>query len=85
MARKRILKGAPKRGKLNRREVERVVREVVYARRGIEVPKTGRKRRTTTIEVGRDVKTGRFIRREEAKRRTETAVVETIKIPKKKR
>lgn len=85
MARERIVKYPLKRGKLNRREVERVVREVVYARRGIEVPKTGQKRRTTTIEVGRDVKTGRFISREEAKHRTDTAVVETIEIPKKKR
>ena len=32
-----------------------------------------------TFQVGRDAKTGRFITVKEAKRRTKTAVVETIK------
>jgi hypothetical protein len=86
VARERIVKHTPKRGKLKRSEIRRVVREVVYARLGIEGPKssTGRKRGTTTIKVGRDAKTGRFISREEPERRADTAVVETIKIPKKR-
>ena len=87
VARQRIVKDPPKRGTLNRSTIKRVVEQVVYARRGLEVPtsSTGRKRGVTTIKVGRDVKTGRFISREEAERRTDTAVVETIKIPRKKK
>lgn len=86
VARQRIVKDPPIRGTLKRSEIKRVVEQVVYARLGIEVPKSsiGRKRGVTTIKVGRDAKTGRFISREEAERRIDTAVVETIKIPKKK-
>ena len=35
-----------------------------------------------TIKIGRDAKTGQFITVKEAKRRKNTAVVETIKIKK---
>ena len=83
----RIVKDPPKRGTLNRSTIKRVVEQVVYARRGLEVPtsSTGQKRGVMTIKVGRDAKTGRFMSREEAERRTDTAVVETIKIPRKKK
>jgi hypothetical protein len=37
------------------------------------------KKKAETFQVGRDAKTGRFITVKEAKRRTNTAVVETIK------
>ena len=37
------------------------------------------RKRSTTIKVGRDAKTGKFITVVEAKRRKRTAVVETIK------
>jgi hypothetical protein len=37
------------------------------------------KKNPETFQVGRDAKTGRFITVKEAKRRTRTAVVETIK------
>ena len=37
-----------------------------------------------TRKIGRDAKNGRFIKVEEAKRRPNTTVVETIKNPKKK-
>ena len=87
MVRERIVKHTPKRGNLKRSEIRRVVREVLYARHGLEVPtsSTGQKRGVMTIKVGRDAKTGRFMSREEAERRTDTAVVETIKIPRKKK
>ncbi|WAC08895.1 MAG: hypothetical protein OS130_06860 [Thermodesulfobacteriota bacterium] len=38
----------------------------------------------TTFKVGRDAGTGKFIPVKVAQRRTSTAVVETIKVPKKK-
>ena len=83
MARERIVKDPPKRGKLTKRQVQRAVEKVVYARRGGgEAVQT---RHVTTFKVGRDAKTGRFISCKEAGRRKETAVVETIKIPKKKK
>jgi hypothetical protein len=37
------------------------------------------RKRSTTIKVGRDAKTGKFITVAEAKRRKRTVVVETIK------
>ncbi|MCY4401233.1 MAG: hypothetical protein OXD54_01500 [Candidatus Poribacteria bacterium] len=37
------------------------------------------RKRTTTVKVGRDAKTGKFMTVSEAKRRKKTAVVETIK------
>jgi hypothetical protein len=40
--------------------------------------------KTYTIEVGRDSKTGEFIKVKEAERRPSTTEVEHIKIPKKK-
>ena len=41
--------------------------------------KMGDRKNAETFQVGRDAKTGRFITVKEAKRRTKTAVVETIK------
>ena len=37
------------------------------------------RKRTTTVKVGRDAKTGKFITVTEAKRRKRTTVVEAIK------
>ena len=37
------------------------------------------RKRTTTVKVGRDAKTGRFIPVKAAKRRKSTAIVQTIK------
>ena len=81
MPRERTVKYPPKRGKLKRSEVKRVVEKVVYAR--LNGRKAGQTHHVTTIKVGRDARTGRFITCKEAKRRKATAVVETIKIPKK--
>ena len=67
MAKERIVKDTPKRGKLTDRQIQRAVEKVIYTR------------------LGRDAKTGRFITCKEAKRRKATAVVETIKRPKKKK
>ena len=83
MARERIVKYPPKRGKLTERQIQQAVEKVIYARLGVE--EKGQKHHLTTIKVGRDAKTGRFISCEEAERRKETAVVETIKIQKKKK
>ena len=83
MARERTVKDTPKRGKLTDRQIQRAVEKVIYARLG-----GGEARQThhvTTIKVGRDARTGRFITCKEAERRKATAVVETIKIPKKNR
>lgn len=83
MARERIVKGTSKRGKLTERQVQRAVEKVIYARLGgVEAAQT---RHVTTIKVRCDVKTGRFISCKEAERRKSTAMVETIKRPKKKR
>ena len=65
------------------RQVQRGIEKVVYAKRG-----NGEARQTrhvTTIKVGRDIRTGRFISCKKAECRKETAVVETIKRPKKKK
>ena len=76
MARTRIVKYPPKKGKLKRSDIKRAVREVVLGKRGggTEQPTPNK----TTFKVGRDTKNGRFISCEEAERRKETAVVETI-------
>lgn len=37
------------------------------------------RKRTTTVKVGRDARTGRFITVSEAKQRKKTAIVETIR------
>ena len=37
------------------------------------------RKRTTTVKVGRDAKTGRFITVSEAKRKKKTTLAETIK------
>ena len=67
MARERIVKDTPKRGKLTDRQIQRAVEKVIYTR------------------LEHDAKTGRFISCKEAERRQKTAVVETIKRPKKKK
>ena len=87
MAKERTVKYSPKRGKLTKRQVQRAVEKVVLGTHGGGVAKSskGQTRHMTTSKVGRDAKTGRFITCEEAKRRKETAVVETIKRPKKKK
>jgi hypothetical protein len=41
-------------------------------------------KKTTTIKIGRDAGSGKFIPVKEAQRRPKTTVVETIKVPKKK-
>ena len=83
MARERIVKDTPKRGKLTERQIQQAVEKVIYARLG--VGEKGQTCHVTTIKVGRDVRTGRFITCKEAKRRKATAVIETIKRPKKKK
>ena len=83
MPRERIVKDTPKRGKLTERQIQRAVEKVIYTRLG--GGEVGQTRHATTIKVGRDAKTGRFIPCKEAERRKETAVVETIKRPKKKK
>ena len=87
MPRERIVKYPPKRGRLKRSEMRRVVREVVHARRGVgaTTSSTGQTPHVTTFKVGRDAKTGRFISCKEAEHRKKTAVVETIKRPSKKK
>ena len=87
MARERVVKYPPKRGTLKRSEVKRVVEKVVHARHGVGTTRssTGQTRHVTAFKVGRDAKTGRFITCKEAKHRKATAVVETIKKPKKKK
>ena len=82
MARPRIVKYPPKKGKLKRSEIKRAVREVVYGKNGGS--KSWEKHDVTTIKVGRDAKTGRFISCQEAERRKHTAVVETITRPNKR-
>ena len=83
MARPRIVKYPPKKGKLKRSEMKRAVREVVFGKHG--GGEAERKHGETTIKVGRDAKTGRFISCQEAERRKDTAVVVTIKRSNKRR
>ena len=87
MARRRIVKDTPKRGKLTKSQVKRIVEKVVYGEEGTgkAISLNKRKQQETTFQVGRDARTGRFISREEAERRKATAIVETITVPKKKR
>ena len=87
MVRERIVKDPPKRGKLTKRQVQRAVEKVVHARRGVgaTTSSTRQTRHVTTFKVGRDANTGRFITCKEAEHRKKTAVVETIKRPKKKK
>ena len=76
MGRERTVKDPPKRGKLTKRQAQRAVEKVILGKRGGgTVHPTPNK---TTFKVGRDTKNGRFISCEEAERRKETAVVETI-------
>ncbi len=84
MARGRTIKYPPKQGKLKRNEVKRVVEKVILGRRGGPTTSSiGQTCHMTTFKVGRDAKTGRFIPRKEAEHRKSTAVVETIRRPKK--
>ncbi len=82
MARPRIVKYPPKKGKLKRSEIKRAVREVVFGKNG--GGKSSANHDVTTIKVGRDAATGRFISCQEAERRKDTAVVETITRPNKR-
>lgn len=86
MARERTIKKRnTKGGKLSRSDVKRAVREVIGNRRSASKVESSATQtpKATTIKVGRDVKTGKFISCNEAKHRKNTAVVETIRIPKK--
>lgn len=86
MSRERtIKKRTSTKGKLSRSDVKRTVREVIDNRRAASKVESSATQtpKATTIKVGRDVKTGKFISCNEAKRRKNTAVVETITIPKK--
>ena len=79
--RERTVKYPPKRGKLTRSQVKRAVEKVVLGRRG-----GGEARQTRHVTtIRRDAGTGKFISRNEAEHRAETAVVETTKRPKKKK
>lgn len=87
MARGRTVKFPPKRGKLTRRQVKRAVEKVVYGKQGNRKSTSSNRQKSqgTTFKVGRDARTGRFITRKEAERRKSTAIVETIRVPKKGR
>ena len=80
MARGRTVKYPPKSGKLKRIEMKRVIREVVHGESSSRA--TTPSRRATTITVGRDAKTGRFVSCKNAKSQTDEVVVETIRRPK---
>ena len=87
MARGRTIKFPPKRGTLTRRQAKRAVEKVKYGKEGGKKATSSdkQKQQETTFKVGRDARTGRFISREEAERRKETAVVETITVSRKKK
>ena len=87
MARGRTIKFPPKRGKLTRSQVKRIVEKVVYGEEGAKKAASSNKRKQqgTTFKVSRDPRTGRFITRKEAERRKSTAIVETITVPKKRK
>ena len=79
MARGRIVKYPPKRGKLNRNVMRRVVREVVLGK-GYDGSRKA-SGRSTAVTVRRDAKTGRFVSREAAESQADNVVVETIRKP----
>ena len=91
MARGRIVKDTPKRGKLTKSQAKRIVEKVMYVRKVVKkqhLQTSGSSKGLLLSPVrficlGRDARTGRFISREEAERRKETAIVETITVPKK--
>ena len=87
MARGRIVKDTPKRGRLTKSQAKRIVEKVLYGEEGGKKATSSNKRKQqgTTFKVGHDARTGRFISREEAERRKATAIVETIKVPKKRK
>ena len=80
MPRERTIKYPPKRGKLKRSDMRRAVREVVFGEDAHKM--TAGSRRSTTVTVARDTKTGRFVSRKNADSQTENVVVETVKKPK---
>lgn len=87
MARGRTIKFPPKRGKLARSQVKRIVEKVLYGEEDAKKAASSNKgkQQGTTFKVGRDARTGRFISREEAERRKSMAIVETITVSKKRR
>ena len=87
VARGRIIKFTPKRGKLTRSQAKRIVEKVLYGEESTKKVTSSNKQKQqgTTFQVGRDARTGRFISRKEAERRKSTAIVETITVPKKRK
>ena len=87
MARGRIVKDTPKRGKLTKSQVKRIVEKVVYGEEGARKATSSNKRKQqgTTFKVGRDARTGRFITRKKAELGKSAAIVETITVPKKRK
>ena len=83
MARGRTIKYPPKRGKLKRSEMKRAVWEVFHGKDAS--PTAKRSNRATTITVGRDAKTGRFVSPNNAESQTDNVVVQTIRRPKTKK
>ena len=79
VAKERTVKYPPKRGKLKRNEMKRAIHEVVHGKDAHRTTESSR--RATTITVGRDAKTGRFVSCKNAKSQTAEVVVETIKRP----
>ena len=80
MPRGRTIKYPPKRGNLKRSDMKRAVWEVFH---GEDAPKTAAgSRRSITVTVARDAKTGRFVSRKNADNQKENVVVETVKKPK---
>lgn len=80
MPKGRTIKYPPKRGKLKRSEMKRAVWEVFHGKSASR--STNRSNRATTITVGRDAKTGRFVSPKNAKSQTDNVVVQTIRRPK---
>ena len=80
MSRERIVKYPPKRGNLKRSEMKRVIQEIVLGEAAYKT--TAGSRRSTTVTVARDAKTGRFVSRENADSQTENVVAETVEKPK---
>ena len=77
MARGRIVKYPPKRGKLKRSVMRRAVREVVLGKGYNATRKASG--RSTAVTVRRDAKTGRFVSRDTAESQADDVVVETIR------
>ena len=82
MPRERTIKGPVKRGTITERQARTVAKEILEERYGKQERHSKQGRYHTVV---RDAKTGRFITVKEAERRKATAIVETIKRPKKKK